>query len=71
MKEELKKRTINRLMNNPKKLINGALTLGYDFTPDHCCLIVAQLRGKTEIAILNEFYDEEANEIFKKLLGKS
>ena len=69
--EYLKKATINKMMSNPKKLVNGALTIGYDISKekDHCCLIVAQLRGKSEVMIINEFYDEEADELFKKLVG--
>lgn len=69
----LKMTTINKMMENPKKLVNGALTIGYDFSKekDHCCLIVAQLRGNSEVMIINEFYDEEANELFKKLVQKS
>lgn len=72
-KYDLKMTTINKLMENPKKLVNGALTIGYDFSKekDHCCLIVAQLRGNSEVMIINEFYDEEANELFKKLVQKS
>jgi hypothetical protein len=70
---DLRMTTINKMMNNPKKLVNGALTIGYDFSKekDHCCLIVAQLRGNSEVMIINEFYDEEANELFKKLVQKS
>lgn len=72
-KFDLKMTTINKMMENPKKLVNGALTIGYDFSKekDHCCLIVAQLRGNSEVMIINEFYDEEANELFKKLVQKS
>jgi hypothetical protein len=72
-KYDLKMTTINKMMENPKKLVNGALTIGYDFSKekDHCCLIVAQLRGNSEVMIINEFYDEEANELFKKLVQKS
>lgn len=72
MNEEfLKKSTINKMMHNPKKMVNGALTIGYDISKekDHCCLIVAQLRGNSEIMIINEFYDKEADELFKKLVG--
>lgn len=70
-KEELKNKTITKIMDNPKKLVNGSLTIGYDFSKekDHCCLIVAQLRGNSEVMIINEFYDEEADELFKKLVG--
>lgn len=71
-KYDLRMTTINKMMKNPKKLVNGALTIGYDFSKekDHCCLIVAQLRGNSEVMIINEFYDEEANELFKKLVQK-
>lgn len=71
--EELKNKTINKIMKEPKKLVNGVITIGYDISKkkDHCCLIVAQPRGNTEIMIINEFYDEEANELFKKLVGDS
>lgn len=68
-REELKNKTITKIMINPKKLVNGAITIGYDFTKEHCCLIVIQVRGNSEIMIINEFYDEEANELFKKLIG--
>lgn len=68
---DLRMTTINKMMKNPKKLVNGALTIGYDFTKEHCCLIVAQLRGNSELMIINEFFDEEANELFKKLVEKS
>lgn len=70
-KFDLKMTTINKMMENPKNLVNGALTIGYDFSKekDHCCLIVTQLRGNSEVMIINEFYDEEANELFKKLVG--
>lgn len=70
-KYDLKVTTISKMMKNPKKLVNGALTIGYDFTKEHCCLIVAQLRGNSEVMIINEFYDEEADELFKKLVRKS
>lgn len=71
MKKELKNKTINKMMYDPKKLVNGLLTIGYDFTKENCCLIVAQPRGNSEIMIINEFFDEEANELFKKLIGGS
>lgn len=69
-KYDLRMTTLSKMMKNPKKLVNGALTIGYDFSKekDHCCLIVARLRGNSEIMIINEFYDEEANELFKKLI---
>ena len=70
-KEELKTKTIDKMMKEPNKLLNGTFTIGFDVSEnkDHCCLIVAQPRGTTEIRIINEFYDEEANEIFLKLMG--
>ena len=71
MNEELKKRTINKMTKSPKNLINGPLTIGFDIseTKDHCCLIVGQIMKKDEIMIVNEFYDEEANNMFKLLIG--
>lgn len=70
-KELFKTQTINKMQLEPKKLTNGILTIGFDISKDkdHCCLIVAQPRGKSEVMIINEFYDEEANELLKKLLG--
>lgn len=71
-KEEIKSKIIHKMMNHPKQLINGLITIGYDFSKeakDHCCLIVAQPRGNQEIAIINEFYDEEADNLFRKLMG--
>ena len=69
-KEDLKMITINKMMEEPKKLLNGLLTIGFDVSKnkDHCCLIVAKPRGNNEIMIINEFYDEEANEMLHKLL---
>lgn len=71
-KYDLKMTTINKMMENPKKLINGLFTIGFDISKDkdHCCLIVAKPRGNNETMIINEFYDEEADEILKKLLKK-
>lgn len=68
-KYDLKMATIHKMMEEPKKLINGLFTIGYDISKgkDHCCLIVAQPRGR-DTMIINEFYDEEANEILEKLL---
>lgn len=70
--EELKNKTINKMMTNPRGLLNGILTIGFDVSEekDHCCLIVAKLRGTKEIMIINEFFDEEANDLLKKLLEK-
>ena len=72
MKEDLKNKTIEKMMKEPKELLNGILTIGFDVSKnkDHCCLIVAQPRGTTEIMIINEFYDEEANDLLKKLIEK-
>jgi hypothetical protein len=72
-KYDLKMITINKMMKEPKKLLNGLFSIGFDFSKgkDHCCLIVAQPRGNSEVMIINEFYDEEADEMFKKLVGKS
>lgn len=71
-KNDLKMATIHKMMEEPKKLINGLFTIGYDISKDkdHCCLIVAQPRGNNETMIINEFYDEEAAEILEKLLKK-
>ena len=71
-KENLKNKTIEKLMKEPKQLLNGILTIGFDVSEnkDHCCLIVAQPRGTKEIMIINEFYDDEANELLKKLIKK-
>lgn len=70
-KEDLKIKTIDKMMKKPNELLNGIFTIGYDISEnkDRCCLIVAQPRGTTEVMIINEFYDEEANEIYLKLMG--
>lgn len=69
--EELKLITINKMMKEPKKLLNGLFQIGFDTSKDkdHCCLLVSQIRGKSEIMIINEFFDEEAKEIWNKLIG--
>lgn len=71
-KEDLKNKTIKKMMKEPKQLLNGIFTIGFDVSnnKDHCCLIVAQPRGTTEIMIINEFYDDEANDLLKKLIEK-
>lgn len=70
-KEDLKITTINKMHKEPKKLLNGLFQIGFDVTEskDHCCLIVTQFRGKSEIMVINEFFDEEADELLKKLIG--
>lgn len=70
-KYNLKMNTINKMIEEPKKLLNGILNIGFDVSKskDHCCLIVAQPRGSSETMIINEFYDEKANQIFKMLVG--
>lgn len=70
-KKNLKKITTNKMMDEPKKLLNGLFQIGFDVSKDkdHCCLLVAKFRGKSETMIINEFYDEEANELFRKLMG--
>lgn len=69
--KDLKMKAITKMMDNPKKLVNGLITIGYDFSEerDHCCLIVGKPRGNSEIMIINEFYDEEADILFRKLIG--
>ena len=70
-KAELKQITINKMMKEPKKLTNGLITIGFNISKNkkHCCLIVAQPRRSDEIMIINEFYDDEADEVYKKLVG--
>lgn len=70
-KEDLKITTINKMAKEPKELLNGLFQIGFDVSEnkDHCCLLVAQFRGTSEVMIINEFFDEEANELLKKLLG--
>lgn len=71
-KYDFKMATLHKMTEEPKKLINGLFTIGFDISKDkdHCCLIVAQPRGKNETMIINEFYDEEADELLKKLLKR-
>lgn len=71
MNEELKISTINKMMKEPNKLINGLITIGFDVSKDkdHCCLIVGKLRGKSEIMVIKELYDDEANDLFEKIIN--
>lgn len=70
-KEKLKIAVINKMMKEPKKLLNGLFSIGFDTSEDkeHCCLVVAHFRGATELMIINTLYDEEANELLKKICG--
>lgn len=69
--EKLKITTIQKLMDNPDKLLNKPLMIGFDVseTKDHCSLIVGIKRGETEFMVVNEFYDDEADKIYKMLIG--
>lgn len=71
MNEELKKSTIKKMMKEPKKLTNGLITIGFDISKDkdHCCLVVGQLRGKSEIMIIKELYDDDANNLYKQIIS--
>lgn len=71
MQEQLKISTINKMMKEPSKLINGLITIGFDISEnkDHCCLVVGKMRGKSEIMIIKELFDDEANDLYKKILN--
>ena len=70
MKEKLRTSTIEKMMKEPNKLTNGLITIGFDISKnkDHCCLIVGKLRGKTEIMVIKELYDDDANDFFKMII---
>ena len=72
-KEGFKIETIRRTYEEPSKLINGVITIGYDVSKekDHCCLLVMKKAPLNSVMVLNEFYDEEAAEILTKLLSKN
>lgn len=69
--ERLKLITIGKLMDDPDKLLNKQLIIGFDVseTKDHCSLIVGIKRGEKEFMVVNEFYDDEADKIYKMLMG--
>jgi len=69
--EKLKITIIQKLMSNQNKLLNKPLIIGYDLSEkkDHSSLIVGMKRGKEEFMIINEFYDDEADKIYKMLMG--
>lgn len=70
-KEKLALKTLNKMCDNPDKLLNGLITIGFDVSEDdsHCCLVVAKFTKKSLI-IIKEYFDEEAYELFKKIIGK-
>lgn len=49
------------------------LIIGYDYSneKDHTCLLVSRLLEDNTFLVLNEFWDEEAEYIHKKLTGKA
>lgn len=58
-------------MPNENNGINDCLTIGVDFEPDleNGCLVIMRQRGD-EIYVLNQFRNEEALELYHKLIGK-
>ena len=55
-----------------KNDLEDRLIVGYDLSDDkdHSCLIVCR-HMKNGYLLLNDYYDEEANEIYKKLTERS
>ena len=51
--------------------MEDCLVIGYDTSSeeDHTCLVVVR-KSKTGDMVLNQFYDEEAKEIYRKLTNK-
>ena len=70
MNEKLRTSTIEKMMKEPNKLTSGLITIGFDISKDknHCCLIIGKLRGKSEIMVIKELYDDEANDFFKQII---
>lgn len=52
--------------------MQDSLIIGIDTSEkeDHTCLIVAR-RYRGVHTVINEFYDEEARQVYKKLTGRS
>ena len=52
--------------------INESLLVGFDFTNDEDTgvLIVGRKRHKHSVDIINAFHGKEAEELYKKLIGK-
>lgn len=71
MEEKLKISTINKMMKEPNKLTNGLITIGFDIAKDkdHCCLIVGKMRGNSEIMVIKELYDDDANDLYKQIMN--
>ena len=71
IEKELKDNTIHKMMKEPGKLLNGIFNIGFDVSKneDHCCLVVGKCIGLDQLMIISEFYDEEASELFNKLMG--
>ncbi len=71
MKEKLRTSTIEKMMKESNKLTNGLITIGFDISKDkdHCCLIVGKLRGKFEIMVIKELYDDDANDLYKMIMN--
>jgi hypothetical protein len=57
--------------NEQNPIPEDRLIIGYDCSKekDHTCLLVARKIGRGYF-ILNEFLDKEAEEIYKKLIGR-
>ncbi len=71
MKEKLRTSTIEKMMKEPNKLTNGLITIGFDISKnkDHCCLIVGKFRGKSEIMVIKELYDDDATDLYKMIMN--
>ena len=68
-----KKREKNQMIKHEDmKYVEDKLIIGYDLSDDkdHTCLFVYR-RMRDGYLLLNNYYDEEANEIYKKLTERS
>lgn len=59
-------------MENNRHGIEDGLYIGYDKSndKDHTSLMIGRMIGRGTYMLINEFFDEEAEEIYNKLIGK-
>ncbi len=70
-KEKLALKTLTKMCDEPDKLLNGLITIGFDVSEDdsHYCLVVGKFTNKSLI-VIKEYFDEEADYLFRKIMGK-
>lgn len=70
LKELKQVATYYKSMPEDNKYINDCLTIGVDISPKEVPYIVVMRRVGNDTFVINRFVDDEAIELYNKLIGK-